>query len=96
MQNIVFAGHLLVVLKNVFPYYNCQMSKEINDAEIQNGPININVVDIDKIFILGEFGCGKKSRKYFIGYTNNYYSFFLVYQKSKNEWISEKCLKRIK
>ena len=53
--------------------------------KIRKSPININGVDIDKMFISAKFGFGKKGCKYFMARKNNKDNFFLVYENSKNE-----------
>ena len=44
--------------KVTFRYCYCRMSKKSNDAEVPKSPININGVDIDKMFKTDKFGCG--------------------------------------
>lgn len=51
-----------VCIKNNF-YYNFKMSKEINVTQILRIPININGIDLEKMFIYDKFGFDKIGRK---------------------------------
>ena len=67
------------------------MSKELNDVEIPESPININSADIDKIFTSDKFRCGKKDCKRFTDYKNsenNENNFFLCIKiPKKNGYV---------